>query len=255
MALLSAKGVCAGYGGADVVHDVHFTVSDGECLCIIGPNGCGKTTLLRALSGLLPARGEILLGSKPLSGMRRREVARHVALLSQITQVYFAYTVYDTVMLGRYLHLKGAFRAPAAADREAVRRCLDTVGLWPQREQPIDTLSGGQLQRVFLARTLAQEPKLILLDEPTNHLDLKHQTVLMQALREWSRGAGRAVVGVLHDLNLALAFADRLMLMQDGRAAALGTPQEVLTPERLRAAFEMDVAAYMKEALRRWDSL
>ncbi|MDR0897375.1 MAG: ABC transporter ATP-binding protein [Oscillospiraceae bacterium] len=255
MELLAAKGVCAGYGGGDVVHAIDFTVSDGECLCIIGPNGCGKTTLLRALAGLLPARGEILLGGKPLSGMRRREVARHVALLSQITQVYFAYTVYDTVMLGRYLHLRGAFRAPADADRQAVRRCLDTVGLWAQREQPIDTLSGGQLQRVFLARTLAQEPRLILLDEPTNHLDLKHQTALMQALREWSRGAGRAVVGVLHDLNLALAFADRLMLMQDGRAAALGTPQEVLTPDKLRAAFDMDVAGYMREALRRWEGL
>lgn len=255
MSILTVSDLRAGYGGHDVVHGVSLDVHDGECLCVLGPNGCGKTTLLRAIAGLIPARGTALLGGKPLAGMRRREIASHVALLSQRSQVYFAYTVYDTVMLGRYLHLRGAFRTPAKADEASVRRCLETVGLWAQRDQMIDTLSGGQLQRVFLARTLAQEPRLILLDEPTNHLDLKHQIALIDALRDWARNERRAVIGVLHDINLALSLADRLLLMKDGDAIALGAPGEVLSGNLLREVFGMDVAAYMQRALSRWEGL
>lgn len=255
MSLLSLRHVYAGYGGQDVVRDVSLSVEAGECFCVLGPNGCGKTTLLRAVAGLIPARGEVELSGKRLSGMRRREVAAEVALLSQHTQVYFSYTVYDTVMLGRYLHGRGMLRSPSKEDRGRVRDCLEMVGLWDARERPIDTLSGGQLQRVFLARTLAQEPRIILLDEPTNHLDLRHQTGLMDALKAWTKAGGRAVVGVLHDLNLALGFADRLMLMRDGKTAATGTPGEALTKERLQAVFDMDVSAYMKETLARWKDL
>lgn len=255
MSILQLRDVRAGYDGRDVVHGVDLTVESGELLCILGPNGCGKTTLLRVIAGLLPARGDVLLGGVPVSGMRRREVAARVALLSQLSQVYFAYTVYDTVMLGRYLHQRGAFHAASAADREQVRSCLETVGLWSLRERMIDTLSGGQLQRVFLARTLAQEPALILLDEPTNHLDLRYQVSLMEALCEWSRQEGKAVIGVLHDFNLALSFANRLLLMQEGNVAACGPPQEVLRPELLQAVFGMDVAAYMKRALTRWETI
>lgn len=255
MSILSLQGVRAGYDGADVLHGVDLTVESGECVCVIGANGCGKTTLLRVIAGLLPARGSVLLGGKPVKGMKRREVAARVALLSQLTQVYFAYTVYDTVMLGRYLHLKGAFRRPAPEDRDAVRRCLTTVGLWEMRDRRIDALSGGQLQRVFLARTLAQEPTLILLDEPTNHLDLKYQTELMEALRAWSREEQCAVVGVLHDLTLALSFGDRLLLLKDGEAVACGPPAQVLRPELLKDVFGLDVAAYMKRALARWEAL
>lgn len=197
MSILTLRDVYAGYGGRDIVRGVSLTVDSGERFCILGPNGCGKTTLLRAIAGLLPARGEVLLDGKPIARMKRREIASHVALLSQLSQVYFSYSVFDTVMLGRYLHLRGALRTPSREDRDCVRRCLETVGLWEAREAMIDTLSGGQLQRVFLARTLAQEPSLILLDEPTNHLDLKYQAELMESLRDWgvpgrARGGGRA---------------------------------------------------------------
>lgn len=253
MSILMLRDVYAGYGGRDIVRGVSLTVDSGERFCILGPNGCGKTTLLRAIAGLLPARGEVLLDGKPIARMKRREIASHVALLSQLSQVYFSYSVFDTVMLGRYLHLRGALRTPSREDRDCVRRCLETVGLWEAREAMIDTLSGGQLQRVFLARTLAQEPSLILLDEPTNHLDLKYQAELMESLRDWASRGGRAVVGVLHDLNLALGFADRMLLMSQGEAVACGSAREALRPERLQEVFGIDVAAYMKRALARWE--
>lgn len=253
MSILTLRDVYAGYGGRDIVRGVSLTVDSGERFCILGPNGCGKTTLLRAIAGLLPARGEVLLDGKPIARMKRREIASHVALLSQLSQVYFSYSVFDTVMLGRYLHLRGALRTPSREDRDCVRRCLETVGLWEAREAMIDTLSGGQLQRVFLARTLAQEPSLILLDEPTNHLDLKYQAELMESLRDWASRGGRAVVGVLHDLNLALGFADRMLLMSQGEAVACGSAREALRPERLQEVFGIDVAAYMKRALARWE--
>ena len=253
MSILTLRDVYAGYGGRDIVRGVSLTVDSGERFCILGPNGCGKTTLLRAIAGLLPARGEVLLDGKPIARMKRCEIASHVALLSQLSQVYFSYSVFDTVMLGRYLHLRGALRTPSREDRDCVRRCLETVGLWEAREAMIDTLSGGQLQRVFLARTLAQEPSLILLDEPTNHLDLKYQAELMESLRDWASRGGRAVVGVLHDLNLALGFADRMLLMSQGEAVACGSAREALRPERLQEVFGIDVAAYMKRALARWE--
>lgn len=255
MSLLSLRGVNAGYDQEDVLHDISLTVMRGEFLCIVGPNGCGKTTLLRVMAGLLASRGEILLHQTPLSSMKRRTVAAHVALLSQHTQLYFAYSVYDTVMFGRYLHQRGVFRAPSREDRARVREALETVGMWPMRERRIDALSGGQLQRVFLARTLAQEPAIILLDEPTNHLDLTYQVALMESLKAWLCQPERAVVGVLHDLNLALAYADRMALMHEGTIAAIGEAQEALRPQLLERVFGMDVGAFMRRALSRWEAI
>lgn len=255
MSMLSLSNVSVGYGARNVVHNASFSVEAGEFVCVLGPNGCGKTTLLRAVAGLLPSQGEICVRGISIAKMKRRAIAANIALLNQLTQVYFAYSVYDTVMLGRYLHQRSAFRQASRTDQDAVRRSLETVGLWPLRDRMIDTLSGGQLQRVFLARTLAQEPGLILLDEPTNHLDLRYQIALMEALRGWCRQEGHAVVGVLHDINLALSFADRLVLMHEGRVAAIGPPKDVLQAERLQAVFGMDVTGYMLGALARWTAI
>lgn len=252
--LLELSGVSCGYDGVDVVHEVTLRIRQGENLCLLGPNGCGKTTLLRAACGLLPiGRGSVRLLGTELHKLKRREIAREVALLSQLSTVHFSYSVYDTVMLGRYARMKtGLFDSPGRVDRERVMDALEAVELVDLADRAIDSLSGGQLQRVFLARTLAQEPRLILLDEPTNHLDLRHQVELVEHLLRWSETDGRCVVGVLHDIGLAAKLADRLVLMKEGRIAADGATRDILAADVLNVVYGLDVRAHMQGVLSLW---
>lgn len=254
--MLRVRDLRAGYNGIDVIKDISFSLSSSESLCIVGPNGCGKTTLLRAISGLIPSRGVIELDNQPIQELGRKGVGRKIALMSQLTSLYFSYTVFETVMMGRYLHMKGGvFSGPSKADVDSVEECLRAVKLTAQRDKEITALSGGQLQRMLLARVLAQEPQLILLDEPTNHLDLRYQTELMDYLREWASYKDHAVIGVLHDLNLAMSLADNILLMDGGHIAAHGSASDVLRGPLLREVYGMDVAGYMKSSLNRWESL
>ncbi len=254
--MLTLRNVRAGYNGMDVIYDVSAEFASGKNYCLLGPNGCGKTTLLRAMAGIIPAAGEILIDGKPLSGMRRREIAKKIAVMSQITTLYFPYSVYETVMLGRYQHMRRSLVGQVGVrDRDAVRRCLEKTGLWALREKQIDRLSGGQRQRVFLAQALAQEPDLILLDEPTNHLDVKHQIELIDALHEWTADGKHAVIGVFHDVNLALRLSEEVLFMKDGRVCGRGKFAEVATRAFLADVYGMDVAAFMRESLEKWTSV
>ncbi len=254
--LLALEGVSCGYGELEVVHDVSMEVHAGENLCLLGPNGCGKTTLLRAACGILPLmKGRVCIQGQDIRHMKRRAIAREIAMLSQISTVQFSYSVEETVMLGRYARLKrGMFESPNLEDRQKVHQCLEAVEMTELAKRPIDSLSGGQLQRVFLARTLAQEPALILLDEPTNHLDLRHQAELVAYLVAWSEQAGRAVVGVLHDIGLAAQLANRLLLMREGVIALDGPTQSVLSSDVLHDVYGMDVRNHMRSILRLWES-
>ncbi len=253
--LLEVEEASCGYGGADVVRQVSFHAQGHENLCLLGPNGCGKTTLLRAVCGLLPLTGgRVLLEGTDITRMKRRDIARSIAMMSQLTTVHFSYTVEETVMLGRYVRLKGGmFDAPDKEDRRKVMECLEAVEMADLAERPIDSLSGGQLQRVFLARTLAQEPRLILLDEPTNHLDLRHQIELIDHLVKWSEEDGRCIIGVLHDIGLATRLADRLLLMREGVIVADGKSREVLDSGLLNQVYGLDVKAYMRQMLQIWE--
>ncbi len=254
--MLELKNVCAGYGGVQVLHDVSCAFPDGSCWCVLGPNGCGKTTLLRAIAGLIPHRGEVLLGGREIGGMKRRELAERVAMMSQVNAVYFPYTVYDTVLLGRYQHMRRTlFGGPSAQDREAVERCLEFTGLSDLRRRMINELSGGQRQRVFLALALAQEPQTILLDEPTNHLDVRHQLELVDFLQEWCSDGRHTVVGVLHDVNLALRLSRNALFMVEGRIVRGGDFSEIADPDFLRAVYGVDLSRYMKDSLKIWQSV
>ena len=253
--LLQLDAVSCGYDGVDVVHGVSLDIRPGENLCLLGPNGCGKTTLLRVACGLLPvSEGHVRLLGTDLRRLKQREIAREIALLSQISTVHFAYSVFETVMLGRYARLsRGPFDSPDREDRQKVMDSLEAVELAALADRSIATLSGGQLQRVFLARTLAQEPRLILLDEPTNHLDLRHQVELVEHLLRWSSEDGRCVLGVLHDIGLAARLAERLVLMRDGRIAADGNTGDILTGEALNAVYGVDVRAHMRSLMKLWE--
>ncbi|UTC75618.1 ABC transporter ATP-binding protein [Treponema sp. OMZ 792] len=251
--LIEAKSLYAGYSKTPVLNGISFSVLRGESLCVLGPNGCGKTTLLKSLAGLIDYSGEILLDGKNLKDIKHKDIAKKIALLSQVSSIYFSYSVYDTVMMGRYARLENSsFRSFSKNDRAYVEKCLRAVDVWSLREKKIDELSGGQLQRVYLARTLAQEPGLILLDEPTNHLDLKNQTELIYLLKDICKTENKTVIGVFHDINLALQFADKLLFLKDGKIASFGKKEDILTGEILQSVYGMDVAGWMKDSFNLW---
>ena len=250
--MLQVEHLSCGYGDKPIVRDMSFRVEKGERLCILGPNGCGKTTLLRGIMGILPAQGTVTVDGETLTGMPARRKARRIALMSQLSSAYFSYTVYETVMLGRYAHQKrGTFFSESEEDRCIVRESLEKTGMFPYRDRLITELSGGQLQRVFLAQIFAQDPQVVLLDEPTNHLDLKYQVELVDTLKGWVKAGDRCVVGVLHDINLALSFADRILLMEEGTVKAF-EKTSAFDLSLLNRTYQTDVQEYMREALKRW---
>jgi iron complex transport system ATP-binding protein len=238
---LAAEHVAFAYGRRSVLHDVSLAVGTGELVGLVGPNGCGKSTMLRLLAGVLPpASGTVLLDGSPLAARRRAELARLVGVLPQDPSLEFPFTALEVVLMGRMPHLAG-FGFPGQADLAVARAAMAELEVTGVEDRPIDRLSGGERQRVFLARALAQEPQVLLLDEPTTHLDLRHQTGMYDVVRSLCRERGLGVLAVLHDLNLAAAYCDRLVLMSGGRVRAEGTPDAVLTRELLSAAFETDV--------------
>ncbi len=238
MSLIEALSLSAGYGGADVVRDVSFSLAPGETLAVVGPNAAGKSTLLRALVGALRAgAGEVRLAGKALASMPARERARLVAVVPQSARYDLDFTVREMVAFGRAPHA-GAWGLARAEDAEAVERALDEADVRPLAARPFAELSGGERQRVLIARAFAQGTPLVLFDEPTAHLDLGHQLLIIERVQEHAARGGAAVV-VLHELSLA-ARLQRVAVLDRGRLVALGTPDAVLTPARLAETWGID---------------
>ncbi|MDR1798017.1 MAG: ABC transporter ATP-binding protein [Clostridiales Family XIII bacterium] len=262
--MLDISGVTVRYGDLVLVDDVRFSVEEGEWLMICGPNGAGKSTLVSAIAQSAPYTGEVLFEGEPLRQMRPRQIARRIGVLAQSNVALYAFTVGEVVRLGRYAHRAGFFGGrggrrgdpepggPGYDDEAVVREAIERTGLVPCERQSILTLSGGELQRTFLAQVFAQDPRVLILDEPTNHLDLPHQKQTFELISEWLRQPGKAVVSVTHDLNLVKAYGSRVLLMNRAHIVAGGAPDEALSPENLQSVYGMDVHAWMQKLLSHW---
>lgn len=231
--MLRAEGLSHAYGTTPVLHDVSFEATTGEVLGLIGPNGSGKTTVLRTLYGsLTPDAGTVRVAGQSIKRMRAREIAQQVAVVVQEPPGEMMHSVADSVLMGRTPHRK-AFQRSSARDEELAVSALQRVGALHLCDRGLDELSGGERQRVLLARAIVQEAPCLLLDEPTNHLDIKYQHQVLQLVR----GLGLTTVVVLHDLNLAARYCDQIVLLAQGQVQAQGTPAQVLRAELVERVY------------------
>lgn len=238
--MLTISGLRAAYDGDDILHGLDLTLPAGTMAALLGPNGSGKSTLLRVVAGLLPVRGgTVRLQGRELAAYSPRERARIVGLVPQYATLPFAFSVDEVVGMGRHPYI-GLLSAPGPHDREVVDQALLAADVAHLRERPVTELSGGEFQRVLIARALAQEPRLLLLDEPTAHLDLNHQVEIALLMQRLNREQGLTVLWVSHDVNLASEFCDRLLMLKQGHIVADGAPSETLTSPRLREVYGME---------------
>lgn len=250
--MLEVQKLTVRYGAVAVVDNLDFTVQEGQWLMIAGPNGAGKSTVLNAITQGVDYGGTILLNGTDIRRQKAAKRAREVGVLAQNHYVGYGFTVEEVVRLGRYAHSSGLLGGHRDADEAAVEEALALTGLGELRNQSVLTLSGGELQRTFLAQVFAQNPRLLLLDEPTNHLDLVYQKQVFALISRWVRQPGRAVVSVVHDLSLAKAFGTDAMLMHKGQCVALGQAEAVLSSNHLDPVYGMDVCAWMRQMLSQW---
>lgn len=239
-----AQGLCVhslsvGYDKTDIVQSVDLAIATGQLTALVGPNGCGKSTLLKAIARILnPTAGRVMLGSRAIHEMPTREVAKQMALLPQGPIAPEGLTVQELVAQGRFPH-QSLFNRWSADDSRAVAQAMADTDVEQFAHRLVSSLSGGQRQRCWLAMVLAQETEIILLDEPTTFLDLKVQVDVMSLLSRISRTRGRTLLVVLHELNIAAAFADQMVMMREGQIICEGNPESVMTAENIQRVFDL----------------
>jgi iron complex transport system ATP-binding protein len=236
--LLKAKNIFGGYDQETVIKDVSLEIKKGDFLGIIGPNGSGKSTLLKLMSRVLtPQKGVVLFEEKDVLRMNLREFCRKVAFVQQDTLINFSFSVWEIVLMGRIPHLK-KLQFETKKDWAIAQNALGLLDALGLKEKAIDELSAGERQRVIIARALTQEPILLFLDEPTSHLDIGHQIQILDLLKKLNRQQNLTVVMVIHDLNLASEYCQRLILLDRGRVFIEGTPEEVLTYQNIEEVYK-----------------
>jgi len=250
--MLKAENINVMVDNKKIVDDVSFEIDEHDILMVIGPNGAGKTTLIRAVMGIVPHSGKVYLNDTDIRRLKPRILAQKIGVLTQKHQPQFAHTVYEVVSLGRYAYKNGFFRNLTDEDKEKIREAILLTGIQDLVEQSVLTLSGGELQRVFLAQLFAQDPQILILDEPTNHLDLQYQITIFDIISEWVKEKGRAVISVVHDLNLVYSYGTRAILMENGKINSQGNIRDVLTRENLKSVYKVDVVQWMQSLLRNW---
>lgn len=242
--VLRIQSLSASYGDSEALHDITLTVRPGEIMGLIGPNGAGKSSLIKVISGVLRAdSGDVLVGGKSIKSLSPAERARMVAVVPQAHQLGGAFTVRRTVLLGRTAYL-GFLGNPEEQDLEIVDWAMKETSVAFLAERKLAEISGGEQQRVLLARALAQKSSVLLLDEPTNHLDLKYQVDLLRLLRILVREQGLSVMMAMHDLNQVSGVVDRVAMLVGGVLQCVGKPEEVLTPEFIHQAYQIEVETF-----------
>lgn len=235
---IETKALHALLGGNEILKGIDFSAEGNHLIGVIGPNGSGKSTLLKCIYRVLkPSEGAVYLNGKPLRELPVRQTAQQIAVVAQHNYYNFDFTVQDVVLMGRSPH-KRAMERDNAEDFRIVSECLATVGMSAMAGRIFSTLSGGEQQRVILARALAQQTPCLILDEPTNHLDIQHQLQMMELVR----GLNRTVITAVHDLNLAAMYCDELYAVLDGEIVGHGTPKELLTPEFIRKVYHVEAS-------------
>lgn len=242
MVILKIKDLYFNYGKTPILEKIDFTVKKGEIFCLAGSNGAGKTTLLKCINRILsPDKGKIYINNKNINKLNGKELAREVAYVSQSAREKFPATVFDSILLGRRPYIKWK---PSSDDFQIVSNIIKKLGLEKFTSKDIRNLSGGERQKVLIARALAQETGILLLDEPSNHLDLKHQLELMELITELASEGKMTVIITTHDLNLAARYCDKIAMLQNGRIHALGNV-EIISSANIRDVYH--VHAEIKE--------
>jgi iron complex transport system ATP-binding protein len=237
---LQTRSLCFAYKERAVLHSITLSIESGEMLGVLGPNGSGKTTLLRILSAVLAGQGEVKVGGRNIATYGRRQLSKLFAVVPQENRVNFPYTVAEIVLMGR-ANYHSAFALEGKKDLEVARASMELTDCLALSSRYFHELSGGEKQRVLLARALAQEPKILLLDEPSAFLDLKHQVQLFELLRRLNRERGLTVVAALHDINLAALFFPRLVMLRGGEIYRDGSPGDVLTEKTIEEVYGIRV--------------
>jgi len=246
---LEVRGLKYTYGKYLVLDGVDLPIVDGEVIGILGPNGCGKTTLLKNLNkNLEPTGGCVMLDGESMADLSKKEIAREVAVVPQTNEIRFAFTVRDIVAMGR-MPFQGMMGAPSGEDERIVDEAIRKTGLSKHMDRHINTMSGGERQRVIIARAIAQTPKYLLMDEPTLHLDISMQFDALNLVHKLSRETGLTVVIVSHDLGMVARYCDRIVMIHDHKVHCVGTPEEVLTPENMRTVFNVDAELVFDEKI------
>ncbi|MBC7085167.1 MAG: heme ABC transporter ATP-binding protein [Methanomethylovorans sp.] len=236
--MLEVKDVCVSYGNRKILNKVNLRAHEGEIVGIVGPNGSGKTTFLKSLAKyLIPDAGSIYINNVNITEMDNREIAKNVAVVSQIVSIDFDFTARDIVLMGRTPYIKGSEKPEDIMIAEDAMRKTNTYEF---KDRMVTELSGGELQRVIIARALAQTPKILLLDEPTSHLDIAHQVEILNLVRE-AADSGLTVIAVIHDLNLAAHYCDSICMLKSGEIVCTGQPETVFTEENIRNTFNIPV--------------